>query len=138
MAITYDVNPTLSPAEFVDVLERSTLARRRPVDDAQCIAGMVTNADLTLTARDGDVLVGVSRSVTDFTYCCYISDLAVDEEYQGRGIGRELIRRTRAELRPTCMIILLSAPAATGYYPRLGFERSNEAWLLRPGRYLRP
>ena len=76
--IHYSTTTPLPTTTFIDLLRRSTLAERRPVDEAEIIAGMLANADLTVTAWDGDLLVGVARSVTDFTYCCYLSDLAVD------------------------------------------------------------
>jgi GNAT superfamily N-acetyltransferase len=128
--ITYHHDRPLTPDEFVGVLRRSTLAGRRPVDDPDTIAGMLANADLTVTAWDGDTLVGVARSVTDYTYCCYLSDLAVDEAYQRRGIGVELIARTQEQLGPRCKIILLSAPAAVDYYPRIGLIQHPSAWTL--------
>ena len=133
-AIRYRTDAELSAEQFTDVLRRSTLAERRPVDDPACIAAMLANADLTVTAWRGDELVGVSRSVTDFVYCCYLSDLAVDRALQKRGIGKELIRRTQAELGPRCKLILLAAPAAADYYPHIGFEAHGGAWILHEGR----
>ena len=130
--IRYAVGESISVDQFIDVLQRSTLAERRPVDDRDCLAGMLRHADLLVTAWEQDLLVGVARSVTDFNYCCYLSDLAVDQEHQQTGIGRELIRRTREQLGSGCMVILLSAPAATGYYPRIGFRLHGSAWVLRP------
>ncbi|HJX41139.1 MAG TPA: GNAT family N-acetyltransferase [Anaerolineales bacterium] len=130
--IRYAVGESISVDQFIDVLRRSTLAERRPVDDRDCLAGMLRHADLLVTAWEQDLLVGVARSVTDFNYCCYLSDLAVDQAYQQTGIGRELIRRTREQLGSGCMVILLSAPAATGYYPRIGFRLHGSAWVLRP------
>ena len=94
---------------------------------------MLRNADLMVTAWEKGRLVGVARSVTDFSYCCYLSDLAVDRAFQRTGIGRELIHRTKDRLGPRCMLILLSAPAATDYYPHLGFTRHDSAWVLHPG-----
>ena len=132
-AIAYRVNAPLDAERFVDVLRRSTLGERRPIDDAACIAGMLAHADVTVTAWDGDVLVGVARSVTDFHYACYLSDLAVDAGYQGLGIGRELVRRTRLELGPRCTLRLISAPAAMDYYPRIGFVRNDRCWEVAPG-----
>jgi GNAT superfamily N-acetyltransferase len=127
----------LSQANFIDLLHRSTLAERRPVDDAEAIAGMLANADLTVTAWDGELLVGVARSVTDFTYCCYLSDLAVDVAYQRQGIGIELIAHTQAQLGPRCNLILLAAPAAADYYGHIGFIHHPRCWILprdkRPG-----
>ena len=130
--VRYAVGESISVDQFIDVLRRSTLAERRPVDDRDCLAGMLRHADLLVTAWEQDLLVGVARSVTDFNYCCYLSDLAVDQAYQQTGIGRELIRRTREQLGSGCMVILLSAPAATGYYPRIGFRLHGSAWVLRP------
>ena len=129
--IRYAVGESISVDQLIDVLRRSTLAERRPVDDRDCLAGMLRHADLLVTAWERDLLVGVARSVTDFNYCCYLSDLAVDQAYQQTGIGRELIRRTREQLGSGCMVILLSAPAATGYYPRIGFRPHHSAWVLR-------
>ena len=132
--IEYKKNATITPGQFVDILDRSGLAERRPVDDAVCIAGMVANANLTITAWNEKALVGIARSVTDFFYCCYLSDLAVDREYQRRGIGRELIARTQAELGQRCTIILLSAPKAVEYYPRIGMQRHPQAWVMAQNR----
>ncbi len=135
--IRYKVNEDITVAQFIDVLERSTLAERRPVDDPDIIKGMLHHADLLVTAWQDDRLVGVARSVTDFNYCCYLSDLAVDQSVQGEGIGRELIRRTREQLGPKCKLILLSAPAAVDYYPHIGFSRHHSAWILQPEERLR-
>ena len=136
--IDYSTTTPLSPTTFIDLLHRSTLAARRPVDDAETIAGMLANADLTVTAWDGELLVGVARSVTDFTYCCYLSDLAVDVAYQRQGIGVELIAHTQAQLGPRCNLILLAAPAAANYYGHIGFNHHPRCWILprdkRPGR----
>jgi GNAT superfamily N-acetyltransferase len=130
MEIKYAVDRVISEAEFVDVLRRSTLAERRPIEDAKCIRAMLQHADLLCTAWDGNTLVGVARSVTDFEYCCYLSDLAVDEAYQKSGIGRKLIELTRSRLGPRASLILLAAPKAEGYYPRIGFDAHRSAWVL--------
>jgi predicted N-acetyltransferase YhbS len=92
---------------------------------------MLDHANLTITAWDGEKLVGIARSLTDFCYCCYLSDLAVDREYQGRGIGRELIEQTRKHLSEQVSLILLSAPSAMTYYPKVGFEKADNAWIIR-------
>ena len=137
MHITFETSLTISDAEFVDLLRRSTLGERRPVDDPKCVRAMLEHADLLCTAWDGAKLIGVARSVTDFEFCCYLSDLAVDEEYQRRGIGRELIRLTRLRLGPKAKLILLSAPKAEGYYPKLGFEQHRSAWIISAAAPLR-
>lgn len=129
----FDIEPELTPAEFIDVLRRSTLAERRPVVDVARIAKMLAGADLVVTARDMDgKLVGVSRAITDFAYCTYLSDLAVDEEHQGRGIGRELIRVTHEKAGLETRLILLAAPAAVSYYPHIGLEKHDSCWMIPP------
>lgn len=128
--IEYGVEPQLHPDEFVAVLERSTLAERRPVDRPEIIAGMLAQADVILTARAEGLLVGVSRAITDFSYCTYLSDLAVDVGFQGRGIGRELIRRTHEAAGLHTTLILLAAPRARSYYPRIGMQQHDSCWII--------
>ncbi len=130
MNIQYETKRTISDAEFVDVLRRSTLAERRPIDDPKCIRAMLEHANLLCTAWDGSILVGVARSVTDFECCCYLSDLAVDERYQKKGIGRELIRLTQSQLGSGAKVILLAAPKAETYYPKVGFDQHRSAWII--------
>ena len=131
MAIAYKLEPNLSATEFVDVLVRSTLAERRPVNRLDVIQGMLKHADLILTARNDELLVGVSRAITDFSYCTYLSDLAVDQAFKGRGIGRELLRRTHDAAGLHTHLILLAAPKARTYYPHIGMEPHDSAWIIR-------
>ncbi|MFM2318930.1 MAG: hypothetical protein RLZZ215_1551 [Pseudomonadota bacterium] len=130
MEIEYKTNAKITPEQFVNILIKSSLAGRRPISDAECISSMLNNANLLVSAWVGVRLVGVARSVTDFSYCCYLSDLAVDVEYQKIGIGQGLINATQKSFGPNCKIILLSAPAAVEYYPYIGFEHHPQAWLL--------
>jgi len=130
VAINYRVNQNIPAVKFIELLERSGLAERRPVDDKECIQGMLNGANLLVTAWDGMKLVGLSRALTDFHYACYLSDLAVDSEYQRSGIGRELIARTRKQLGSKTKVILLAAPDAQDYYPRLGFSMNERCWVL--------
>lgn len=127
--ITYSIEPGLAVDEFVAVLHASGLAERRPVANPETIRRMVENANLIVCARDADgKLVGVARSVTDFAYCCYLSDLAVDRALQRQGIGRELMRRTRVAAGPGSIVLLLSAPAAMAYYPHAGLDPVTNAF----------
>jgi predicted N-acetyltransferase YhbS len=127
----YQLEPDLSAEEFIDVLVRSTLAERRPVDDLGTIQGMLTNADVIVTARLDKLLVGVSRAISDFAYCTYLSDLAVDEKCQRQGIGRELIRRTHEAAGLQTTLILLAAPKAQNYYPHIGMTKHESCWIIR-------
>ena len=129
MEIEYQIEDKLSVDEFIDCLIDSTLGERRPVDDRERISKMIKNANLVVTARENGLLVGISRSVTDFSYCTYLSDLAVRKNFQKRGIGTELIRRTKLASEPA-KLILLSAPAAVDYYPKIGMTKHNYCFLL--------
>ncbi|MBP1643707.1 MAG: family N-acetyltransferase [Acidobacteria bacterium] len=119
----------LSIEEFRTVLVESTLGERRPVEEPARLGKMLAHANLVVTARDeSGRLVGVARSLTDFAYCCYLSDLAVSRELQKQGIGRRLIEETLRHLEPGAKLILLAAPAAVDYYARVGFEKHPSAW----------
>ena len=126
----------VSVDEFRDLLIRSTLSARRPVDDLECLGRMLENSNIVAPCWHENLLVGIARSITDFSYCCYLSDLAVDVAYQKQGIGIELIFLTQSMLGPHCKIILLSAPAADDYYPHIGFDPHSSAWILPRDRKL--
>ena len=129
--IRYAMEPKLGCDEFVDVLHRSTLAARRPVGDRERIAGMLEFASVIVTARDANgLLVGVSRAISDYHYCTYLSDLAVDVAFQRRGIGRELVLRTHAAGGFHTSLILLAAPEAASYYPRIGMRKHESCWTV--------
>ena len=130
MPIQYEYDRAISRDEFIDLLKRSTFAERRPIANVACIDAMLKHANLLCTAWYGEKLVGVGRSVTDFEYCCYLADLAVDRAFQHQGIGKSLIRLTQSRLGENARIFLLAAPKAAGYYPKLGFERHDSAWIV--------
>jgi GNAT superfamily N-acetyltransferase len=130
MPIAYALEPDLSAQEFRDILVASTLAERRPAGDLDRLKRMLRHADIIVTARDGERLVGVSRAITDFAYCCYLSDLAVDAAYQHQGIGKRLIAETRASAGECATLTLVAAPAAETYYPKIGMERHASCWTI--------
>jgi ribosomal protein S18 acetylase RimI-like enzyme len=122
--------PALGVDEFIDILKRSTLAERRPVGEPETIRGMLANAGIIVTARTGGLLVGISRAITDHSFCTYLSDLAVDRAFQRRGIGRELIRRTHEAAGHHTALILLAAPQARTYYPHVGMQAHDSCWII--------
>jgi GNAT superfamily N-acetyltransferase len=130
MPITYQTGNDLNLDDVIELYKASTLGARRPIDNRTCMAGMIEHANLIITAWDNDLMVGISRTVTDFHFCAYLSDLAVRETHQKMGIGKELIRHTQAKLEPTAALILLAAPAAAEYYPHIGFDHHPRAWTL--------
>lgn len=127
--IVYKVNADINVDDYVSLLSKTSLGERRPINNIQCMNGLLNNSNLIVSAWIDDNLVGVSRSVTDFHFCCYLSDLAVSEEFQNLGIGKKLIDLTAEQLKPDCSIILLAAPQATGYYPKIGFNQHSSAWV---------
>ena len=129
--VEYSTSKSITPDQFIDLLQRSTLAERRPVHDLQRIQKMLKYGNILITAWDNDLLVGVSRALTDFAFCCYLSDLAVDEAYQKQGIGKELIRLTHEAFGKQGTLILLAAPKAVEYYPKIGMERFTDCFLIR-------
>jgi len=133
--ITYRLGNDLDLDQVIELYHASTLGERRPVNDRARMAEMLARANLVVTAWDGALLVGISRSLSDFSYATYLSDLAVRVSHQRQGIGRELIRETRRH-SGSSYIILLAAPKAVDYYPRIGFQGHPSAWILRPDQEL--
>lgn len=130
MDVVYQTELDLTLEEFCSVLERSTLSDQRPMNDHPLLEGMLRNTDVLITARIEGQLVGLSRAITDFSYCTYLADLAVDVDFQKQGIGKELIDRTHAAAGRHTLLILLSAPAAETYYPHVGLQKHNSCWTI--------
>lgn len=137
-SITYRIGNNLDIDEIIGLYKASTLGERRPIDDRNCMIQMLKKADLVITAWDRKLLVGIARTLTDFCYAAYLSDLAVRTTHQKQGIGKELVRRTQQKLGPNASIILLAAPAAQEYYPKIGMKHHPSAWVLRPGMKITP
>jgi hypothetical protein len=130
MSVEYKINVPVTSDQFVALLKSSMLGERRPIDDRQCMEGMISNSNLIVSAWLNDQLVGIARSVTDFHYACYLSDLAVSAEHQKSGIGKRLQILTQEQLGPRCKLILLAAPSADQYYEHIGFKRNPRCWVL--------
>lgn len=131
--IRYRAGNDLEVSDVIELYEASTLGARRPVDDPERMAAMLRNANIVITAWDGQLLVGISRALSDFSYATYLSDLAVRASHQRQGIGKELIRKTQEAGGAQTRVILLAAPAAAEYYGRIGFKHHPRAWMLEPG-----
>jgi predicted N-acetyltransferase YhbS len=117
--------------QVIDLYNASTLGERRPVENRRIMSDMLTHANLVVTAWDGALLIGIARTLTDFSYVGYLADLAVRASHQKQGIGIELIERTRQKMGPRSMLVLLAAPKAVEYYPNIGFTKHESAWILR-------
>jgi len=128
--ITYRVGNEMTVDQVIELYSSTTLGARRPIDDRGAMEEMMRNSNMIIAAWDQKKLVGLARSLTDFRFVCYLSDLAVRDSYQRQGIGRELIAQMRYFLGPKCNIVLLAAPQAVDYYPRLGFTQHPSAWTL--------
>ncbi|ASA20578.1 GNAT family N-acetyltransferase [Paenibacillus donghaensis] len=128
MTITYQINTPLTAKQAADIFISSGI--KRPVEDLARIGRMLEHADILVTAWDGDQPVGLARAITDYAYCCYLSDLAVCREYQQQGIGKKLIATLQEHLGEESMLLLLAAPSAIDYYPQIGFEKLTSAFLI--------
>lgn len=128
--IIYRSNIKITAEQFIDLLQRSTLAERRPVDQPERIQRMLDHGNVLVTAWKAKKLIGVSRAVTDFSFCCYLSDLAVDAEYQHQGIGKELVLKTHEVAGYDTMLLLLAAPKAREYYPKIGMEKFEHCFII--------
>lgn len=127
--IDYKVGITPMIGDIIDVYESSGI--NRPTNDKERIEKMYSESNLIISAWENGKLVGVSRSLTDFSYCCYLSDLAVRKEYQKYGIGKKLIELTRNEIGEQTALILLSAPGAMEYYPKVGFDKIENGFIIK-------
>lgn len=127
----YRYGNQLNLEQVIEMYRASTLGERRPMDDPAIVRNMLEHANLVVTAWDGDLLVGIARTFTDFGYVGYLADLAVRESHQRQGVGLALIQKTRERMGPRSMLVLIAAPKAVEYYPRIGFTRHDSAWILR-------
>ncbi len=128
MVITYKTSAKLEAHELADLFKSSGI--KRPVEDLNRVKNMIDNSNLLVTAWDGEKLVGVARALSDLSYCCYLSDLAVDKEYQNQGIGHELVNEIQKLIGDESNLVLLSAPEAMEYYPKIGFEKAGNAYII--------
>ena len=128
--ISYAREASLPAAEFIDLLMRSGLGRHRPIQDRSRIERMLANSNFIVSARLAGSLIGVVRGVTDVAWCCYLSDVAVDVAFQGRGIGRHLMEQARREAGAESMCLLLAYPDAVNFYQSIGMKRFADAFLL--------
>lgn len=133
MNIVFKINTKVTPEQVAELFLKSGI--NRPVNDLPRIRKMIDNANLTITAWHGDKLIGIARSLTDFCYCCYLSDLAVDKKYQHKGIGKELIKRTQKEIGDDSMLLLLSAQDAMKYYPKVKFETVDNGFIIKRKKF---
>lgn len=131
MAIEYRTDAPLDVYQVINLYKSSTLGARRPVDKPDVFQGMIDNANILITAWDDKKLVGIARALSDLVYVTYLADLVVHENYQQQGIGKQLIDITQAQTSPDCMLVLLAAPQANEYYPKLGFTHNPRAWMLK-------
>lgn len=128
--ISYRSGNDIPLGQFIELYRSNSLGERRPLENRSCMADLLRHANLVISAWDNDRLVGIARSLTDFCFVAYLADLAVHDDFQRRGIGRQLIRQTRLALGPDSKIVLIATPSAVGYYPHLGFTHHPEAWVL--------
>ncbi len=126
--LIYKIETSVDPHEVADVYQRSGISR--PIHDLPRFTRMLHHANLLISARDQGRLIGFARALTDFSYCCYVSDLAVDRDFQRQGIGKHLLHTIQEKIGEEVMVCLLSAPEAMSYYPHAGFQKAEQAWWI--------
>lgn len=131
MSIEYRSDATLDVQQVINLYNSTTLGARRPVDKPDVFREMIDKSTIVITAWDDEKLVGLARALSDLVYVTYLADLVVHENYQQQGIGKKLIDLTQAQAAPECMLVLLAAPLANDYYPKLGFTHNPRAWMLK-------
>jgi len=129
MSINYQVNPTISVQDLISIFKKSTLGLRRPLADLEAMESMLAHANYYIGAYENGQLVGLARAMTDFVYTTYLADLAVNEKYQHQGIGKELIKILKINI-PRAKLILLAAPAAEAYYPKIGMQNHPHCYYI--------
>lgn len=129
MNVTYMDSMDILAEDVSRVFKKSGI--KRPYKDIERLRRMLINSDIVISAWVGEQMVGVARALTDYSYCCYLSDLAVDSDYQGMGIGTRLVEIVRKSIGDECSLLLLSAPNAMEYYPKIGFEKSDKAYVIK-------
>lgn len=127
--INYSDDLKQNAKDIAEVFKNSGI--RRPYDDLERIQRMIDHADIIISAWKDGKMIGVARAITDFSYCCYLSDLAVDQNYQKLGIGKELVQQLQTKIGDECSLVLLSAPGAMDYYPQIGFNKADNAFVIR-------
>jgi len=132
MEVRYLETKDIRAEDMATVFRKSGIIR--PYEDIDRMQRMIDNCDLLITAWIGEQMIGVARALTDYSYCCYLSDLAVDADYQKLGIGRKLVEIVREKIGDECSLVLIAAPNAVDYYPKIGFEKSDKAFLIKRKR----
>ncbi|MGV6808115.1 MAG: GNAT family N-acetyltransferase [bacterium] len=130
MGIEYKINEPTTSEQFIELLKDCSLGERRPITDIDCIEGMISNSNLTISAWESGRLIGIARCMTDFHYACYLSDLAVSNSHQKSGIGKQLQIIVQQQLGPKCKLILIAAPETNSYYDHIGFTNVPNCWIL--------
>ena len=126
--ISYQINESIKPEELSNVFKVSGI--KRPFNDLKRLQKMIENSNVLITAWDNELLIGVARALTDYSYCCYLSDLAVDKDYQQQGIGKELVKLLQEHIGAEVSVLLLSSPIAMEYYPKIGFEKIENGFKI--------
>ena len=128
MDIEYSFNKRPTTDQVIELYDNAGLPR--PTNDKERMEQMFENSNLIITAWDNELLVGVSRSITDWVWACYLSDLAVRGDYKKMGIGRKLISLTKEKVGNQSMVLLLSVPTAIEYYPKVGFKKQESSFII--------
>ncbi len=127
--VTYKINEEIKVEDIISVLADSGI--NRPIADTKRIEKMYKNSNLVISAWHNGKLIGIARSLTDWSFDTYLADLAVCKDFQHMGIGKKMIELTRREISDQSMLLLLAAPSAVEYYPKIGMEKIENSFIFR-------
>lgn len=128
MEINFKTGIIPTAEQIIELYDNAGLPR--PTNDKERIKKMFENSNLVITAWDNELLVGVSRSITDWVWSCYLADLAVRKEYKKSGIGKKMVELTKKAVGDQSMVLLLSVPTAMEYYPKIGFIKQESSFII--------
>jgi len=126
--IEYKTNVLIDAQKIIELYRNANLPR--PISDGERIEKMFANSNLVISAWHNDELIGISRSLTDFSWCCYLADLAVRRDFQRAGVGKRLVELTHEAVGENSMVLLLSVPDAMTYYPKIGMEKVESSFIF--------
>ena len=130
MSYTIKVNAPLTVQQVHDPYQQTHFDK--PIAGAARLQVMIDETQLVLSVWDDEHLIGFARCLTDFEYCCYLSDILILPAYEGHQIGRQLIATLQAYIGPRVTLSLRAADSAVGFYERINLPHADN--MFRIGR----
>jgi ribosomal protein S18 acetylase RimI-like enzyme len=131
MTVIYAQEQDLPAADYISVVGATIMRDRRPIGNPERVDRMLRGSNMIVAARENGSIVGVLRAISDGDWVCYVSDLAVRDDHQHKGIGKGLLDACKAILGPGIVLVLVAYPEAEAFYRRLGMGESTAFYVDR-------